>query len=134
MGFEYGYRFARQAAADVTGIVDYLAGDLANPTAAASFKKSLMECLDTLRMFPERQPGAEWLCSADRDPGKTGWKLSPVLPDGCGNPDGLHPSGGAWKPGFGSCRKKSHIKRKFPLAFRALFCYTILAAWCGRLK
>ena len=53
MGFEYGYRFARQAAADVTGIVDYLAGDLANPTAAASFKKSLMECLDTLRMFPQ---------------------------------------------------------------------------------
>lgn len=52
MGFEYGCRFARQAAADVTGIVDYLAGDLANPTAAASFKKSLMECLDTLRMFP----------------------------------------------------------------------------------
>ena len=46
MGFEYGYRFARQAAADVTGIVDYLA-------AAASFKKSLMECLDTLRMFPQ---------------------------------------------------------------------------------
>ena len=41
MGFEYGDRFARQAAADVTGIVDYLAGDLANPTAAASFKKSL---------------------------------------------------------------------------------------------
>ena len=37
MGFECGYRFARQAAADVTGIVDYLAGDLANPTAAASF-------------------------------------------------------------------------------------------------
>ena len=35
MGFEYGYRFARQAAADVTGIVDYL------------------ECLDTLRMFPQ---------------------------------------------------------------------------------
>ena len=35
------------------GIVDYLAGDLANPTAAASFKKSLMECLDTLRMFPQ---------------------------------------------------------------------------------
>ena len=53
MGCEYGYRFARQAAADVTGIVDYLAGDLANPTAAASFKKSLMECLDTLRMFPQ---------------------------------------------------------------------------------
>ena len=53
MGFEYGYRFARQAAADVTGIVDYLAGDLANPTAAASFKKSLRECLDTLRMFPQ---------------------------------------------------------------------------------
>lgn len=53
MGFEYGDRFARQAAADVTGIVDYLAGDLANPTAAASFKKSLMECLDTLRMFPQ---------------------------------------------------------------------------------
>ena len=26
-GSEYGYRFARQAAADVTGIVDYLAGD-----------------------------------------------------------------------------------------------------------
>ena len=49
MGSEYGYRFARQAAADVTGIVDYLA----NPTAAASFKKSLMECLDTLRMFPQ---------------------------------------------------------------------------------
>ena len=49
MGFEYGYRFARQAAADVTGIVDYLAGDLANPTAAASFKKSL----NTLRMFPQ---------------------------------------------------------------------------------
>ena len=24
MGFEYGDRFARQAAADVTGIVDYL--------------------------------------------------------------------------------------------------------------
>ena len=41
MGCEYGDRFARQAAADVTGIVDYLAGDLANPTAAASFKKSL---------------------------------------------------------------------------------------------
>ena len=39
MGFEHGYRFARQAAADVTGIVDYLAGDL--------------ECLDTLRMFPQ---------------------------------------------------------------------------------
>ena len=53
MGFEYGDRFARQAAADVTGIVDYLAGDLANPTAAASFKKGLMECLDTLRMFPQ---------------------------------------------------------------------------------
>ena len=35
MGFKYGYRFARQAAADVTGIVDYLAGELANPTAAA---------------------------------------------------------------------------------------------------
>ena len=39
MGFEHGDRFARQAAADVTGIVDYLAGDLA--------------CLDTLRMFPQ---------------------------------------------------------------------------------
>ena len=133
MGSEYGYRFARQAAADVTGIVDYLAGDLANPTAAAYKEPDGMSGY-TADVSAERQPGAEWLCSADRDPGKTGWKLYPVLPDGCGNPDGLHPSGGAWKPGFGSCRKKSHIKRKFPLAFRALFCYTILAAWCGRLK
>ena len=53
MGSEYSYRFARRAAADVTGIVDCLAGELANPTAAAAFKKKLGECLDTLRLFPQ---------------------------------------------------------------------------------
>ena len=53
MGCEYGYRFARRAAEDVTGIVDYLAGDLSNQTAAASFKKNLKACLDTLRLFPQ---------------------------------------------------------------------------------
>lgn len=30
--------------------------------------------------------------------------------------------------------KKSFGKRKIPLAFPSFFCYTILAAWCGRLK
>ena len=53
MALSNGVSLCPQAAADVTGIVDYLAGDLANPTAAASFKKSLRECLDTLRMFPQ---------------------------------------------------------------------------------
>ena len=53
MASEYGVRFTRQAAEDVTGTVDYLAGDLANPTAAANFKKKLSECLETLRLFPQ---------------------------------------------------------------------------------
>mgnify|MGYP000161042396 CR=1 FL=1 len=39
MGFEYGYRFARQAAADVTGIVDYLAGDAGKPDGSGFLLK-----------------------------------------------------------------------------------------------
>lgn len=53
MASEYKIRFTRRAVQDVTGIVDYLAGELANPTAAAALKKKLGECLDTLRMFPQ---------------------------------------------------------------------------------
>ena len=36
----------------VTGIVDYLAGELANAVAAA-FKKKLSECIDTIRLFSQ---------------------------------------------------------------------------------
>ena len=53
MASKYGYRFARRAAGDVTGIVDYMAGELANPEAAAAFKKKLGECIDNLRVFPK---------------------------------------------------------------------------------
>lgn len=53
MAFEYGHRFTRKAASDVTGIVDYLAGELENPSAAAAFKKKLQGCMETLRQFPQ---------------------------------------------------------------------------------
>ncbi len=137
MGFEYGYRFARQAAADVTGIVDYLAGDLANPTAAASFKKSLMECLDTLRMFP--QSGS--LVQNGYVP-QTGIREKLV-----GNYILFYQTDAETRTVYilrvvhGS-RDLDRVvklkifpqKRDFPLEIRTFFCYTILAAWCGRLK
>lgn len=53
MASKYGYCFAQKAAGDVTGIIDYLAEELGNPGAAASFKKNLGECIGTLRQFPQ---------------------------------------------------------------------------------
>ena len=52
MACEYGFRLTRRAADDIDSIVGYIAGELANPTAAGSFMDRLRQSIRELQTFP----------------------------------------------------------------------------------
>ena len=53
MGSEYGYKFTEKAAADLDGIISYIAVELVNPKAASDFADELTEKINGARAFPD---------------------------------------------------------------------------------
>lgn len=53
MEFKLGYQLTQKAAADLDDIVEYIAVELANPTAASDFVDKLQKDVEEVRSFPE---------------------------------------------------------------------------------
>ena len=53
MASDYGYRLTQKAADDLDGIINYIALELANPTAAMHFVDKLQDCIKEICLFPE---------------------------------------------------------------------------------
>ena len=53
MESKWGYQLTQKAVADLDDIVEYIAVELANPTAASDFVDKLQGAIEEARFFPE---------------------------------------------------------------------------------
>lgn len=56
MASDFGYRLSKRAQSDLDEMISYIAVELSNPQAAASFMKKLMKAIDEVCVFPESGP------------------------------------------------------------------------------